>query len=1116
MLTEGATRWKAESLQMVNWGGFQGRTETRYSLTGSTLISGASGTGKSTMLDAYLALMMPSDTPFNGASNDAGGRARSVEQRNLVTYLRGKTDTSSVDGSDELRDQVLRGRDGGPVWGALGMTFVNTNGRKYTVMRVYYVKAGARLNGEVATTFAALDGYLDLSRLEPLAATRFDKRSMRAAFASIILFDTFAQFEQNLYTRLGIGPNGGEGRKALRLLARVQAGMQVKRVDNLYKSMVLEEPITYAAADKATRHFADIEASYMKMVDEAEKVKALRRLPDLQKELADGESEGEMIRQFGADLDGPSPFRLWSLRKERDLLDGAVVANRHEHAEVTTRHSQARTNEVSYGERLRQIAGEKRANGGSAIDERTQRIAALQRSRHGVYEANIRFQTRTEPIGLVVPETVDEFVLAQVAAADFLSGFEERQRGLNIEANGLREEQLAPLTEQQRSLLGERGSLQGRAGMVPRPLHEARVGMAEAAGLDPMNDLPFVAELIDVRPDEEPWRRAIETTLGGLARVILVDRNTRDHLSRSIDGVRIRPRIQFQAVTLADHEDWSGEPEYVSGKLLFKESPFSRWVQGRVSDDGNDHLCVPDSGSLTGPGARVTPSGQTRNGDRGAHGESGEGNIIGFSNKRRLADIEELLAVLDPQIETVRKRIEDVERRLADLRRQRDATRYVQDVTWESIDYLGIDKQVEDLEEEIRRLRDANQILDALQGEEERLKPLHAAANKERILTEERLEKLGKQHGDLASDQDVVQDGIDNIVANQIADVSPGQQAYLDTLYATHWGDTDPELFRRRHVTQMKTRLREDLGKVQASIKKVTDSMESMFENYKARWVEHNLGTSVASADGYREILDRIQAEGLHERRDKWRRELAKWSSDDLLELNDAFETAIEDIEARLEPVNEILFTLPFGGKGHLQINLRRLPSEEVTKFRRTLRALSSGIALETTDEQVGARFKQLRAFMTDISVPEGHTKSSTSKRDRLLDVRQHVYITAVCLNDRGNEVATYDTLGSKSGGETQELVAFIVGSALRYQLGDETRSWPRFAPVFLDEGFVKSDSEFAGRSVKAWQDLGFQLIIGAPLDKVTALEPHMDLILTVTKNSKGYSYITDLPDGAQ
>jgi hypothetical protein len=58
----------------------------------------------------------------------------------------------------------------------------------------------------------------------------------------------------------------------------------------------------------------------------------------------------------------------------------------------------------------------------------------------------------------------------------------------------------------------------------------------------------------------------------------------------------------------------------------------------------------------------------------------------------------------------------------------------------------------------------------------------------------------------------------------------------------------------------------------------------------------------------------------------------------------------------------------------------------------------------------------------------------------------------------------------------------------------------------------VKSDSEFAGRSVAAWKGLGFQLIIGSPLDKVTALEPYMDLVLSMTKNNAtGYSYITPL-----
>ncbi len=63
-----------------------------------------------------------------------------------------------------------------------------------------------------------------------------------------------------------------------------------------------------------------------------------------------------------------------------------------------------------------------------------------------------------------------------------------------------------------------------------------------------------------------------------------------------------------------------------------------------------------------------------------------------------------------------------------------------------------------------------------------------------------------------------------------------------------------------------------------------------------------------------------------------------------------------------------------------------------------------------------------------------------------------------------------------------------------------------------LDEGFIKADSEFAGRGVNAWKGLGFQLIVAAPFDKVTALEPHVERMLQVTKHpTSGHARIDDL-----
>ncbi len=174
-----------------------------------------------------------------------------------------------------------------------------------------------------------------------------------------------------------------------------------------------------------------------------------------------------------------------------------------------------------------------------------------------------------------------------------------------------------------------------------------------------------------------------------------------------------------------------------------------------------------------------------------------------------------------------------------------------------------------------------------------------------------------------------------------------------------------------------------------------------------------------------------------------------------------------------------------------------------MVSFRIELRRLSTTATRGVSDEDMEQRFRELQRFMAAIRRRDDPRTTADlaelQDRDNLLDVRRHVEITAERYGPDGTLLSTYSSLGGKSGGESQELVAFIVGAALRFRLGDELRQKPRFAPVFLDEGFVKADSEFASRAVSAWRGLGFQLIVG-PLDKVTGLEPLMDSMLCITK----------------
>jgi uncharacterized protein YPO0396 len=318
----------------------------------------------------------------------------------------------------------------------------------------------------------------------------------------------------------------------------------------------------------------------------------------------------------------------------------------------------------------------------------------------------------------------------------------------------------------------------------------------------------------------------------------------------------------------------------------------------------------------------------------------------------------------------------------------------------------------------------------------------------------------------------------------------------------------------------------EKIEDARSTAERATTDLETAFTQYQAQWEDPNLGRGVASYPDYARILANIGATGLPERRSEWRQRLTEWSGQDLVPLSGALDSAVDDIDDRLVPINAILDSLPFGaGRDRLRIRLRKLSAESVVGFRIELRRLSTTATRGVSDEQMELRFRELQRFMATIRRRDDPRASpelaELQDRDNVLDVRRHVEITAERYGSDGTLMSTYSSLGGKSGGESQELVAFIVGAALRFRLGDELRQKPRFAPVFLDEGFVKADSEFASRAVSAWRGLGFQLIVGAPLDKVTGLEPLMDSMLCITKQvATGLSYVdriqpTPLADSA-
>ncbi|WP_275004070.1 ATP-binding protein [Promicromonospora iranensis] len=1098
--TSTGQQWVARDLQLVNWGGYDGHHRVRLAPT-ATLLSGGSGSGKSTLMDAYIALLMPHTTPFNGASNGSVvGRPRGKDQRNILSYARGKIDESRTD--DGTRHRVLRG-DGRDTWSAIAMTWADQSGTRFTAVRAWYIPAAARTLEEVTALRATCEGDFDLRDLEPAAAQRLARTAV--THAGLASFDTDREFTARLHSTLGIGASG-DGNKAVALLGRIQAGQQITTVDALYKAMVLEEPDTLAKADEVVEHFDELAGTREQMITARQQVGALSSIREHHRAIGGASERLRVIDEIGSFADAASPAALW--RHERRL--GLLRAVEHD-LQAAQREALALAEET--GARITAAKSELdgvqetlRASGGDRLATAQRELKGVDARLADVVRARGRLDRALGVLDTSV-STEAEFsaVSARARAALDDAGAKKAARDAFGEAMSARNAARARLTE----LEAERTAAAERRGNIPDHLHRARAALADAAGLTP-EDLPFVGELLEVRTEFEPWRGAFNLALGGFATKMLIDTARIQAFRKAIDSVPTSTRVRFEGVPTGVRDDVRLDSRTLPGRLDVRSGPFAGWLKHELAQRFA-YVCVDTPGQLAQHKMALTRSGQQSEGHRGAHGGNLRGNVLGFTNGRLLAD-------LDEQIGQARQHLADVEQRVADADAQLnrhddelDAYRTVTGLTWDQVDVVAVEAEQARWAKAIEEVTAGNPEISRLREQAGTLERLIDGLNQDLGKTNAQVGALKDRWAEITDEVDVAQQALDDAEQAGVV-VGPDQHDYLDSLFrATDADTTDGGAAAALAgfdgaLRQATERLKADREAAQTALGTAREALRRTFENFKERWQDPNLGTDPEASFGdYDRILTDLETNGLHELEADWRNSLLRLSGNDLADLHSALAGSVREIKERIGPVNDILADLPFADDRHrLRIDARDNQSAVVGAFRKELRTLRDSLSRDATGQEATDAERE-RRYLRMARVIDRIRRTAPDFAD-LVDVRRHVRLSAEKVDLDGNHVAHYDGIGEKSGGESQELVAFIVGAALRYQLGDAGAERPRYAPVFLDEALIKADARFTGRAVGAWRGLGFQLVIGAPNDKYSALEPHVDMKYIVLKDASGRS----------
>lgn len=668
-------------------------------------------------------------------------------------------------------------------------------------------------------------------------------------------------------------------------------------------------------------------------------------------------------------------------------------------------------------------------------------------------------------------------------------------------------------------------SMRERPSNIPSKNLDLRAELAADLNVS-KEELPFVGELMQVKPDESRWQGAIERVLHNFALSILVDEKLYPAFTELLETKRLRGRIVYYRVR-NQSRDFDGffRPRSIPSKLDFKEGRWDAWLAAECAQRFS-YLCADNLDEFRRADQAVTRSGQVKhNAERHEKDDRIDVDdrrrwVTGFTNLEKLALFEKEAQRLGDEITALQKKIQKIEAEAKAAQQRLSAANALLNTDWDEIDAESAAQRLqaanEELDEFVRKTPDLERLKVELRDAETELAKLREARSKSiaRQQLKAAEERISAHANVLSQLERMVKDGNAK---------TPGQEE-LNSIdrRATDNGKTEVTL---RNLNARDSKVKDLIGLDQIDCTNRKTEAEggvtSRFEIFLLKWPKEteSLDAKLESAGDFFKKLERIETDGLPRHEKRFRELLETQSLQHFADLNLEMRQARQDILQRMETVNESLAAAPFSrlaeGDSHLRIEVKDLKLKEVEDFRHQVGELIQGAwEGELSDDDAEKRYKLISELVKKLDPAQTTEKTADLWRLTVLDVRRHVAFTASELNDEGEILETYFSGSGKSGGQRQKLTTTCLAAALRYQLGSIDNGLPAFAPVILDEAFDKADSEFTDISMNIFNRFGFQMIVATPEKSVVTLEPYIGgafyVVMEGRRNSSGLSVSYD------
>jgi uncharacterized protein YPO0396 len=1093
-LLDPTAQWRLAEVQLLNWGTFDGLHRVPIARKGQ-LITGGSGSGKSSLLDGIAAVLTPDGLlQFNAAAQGAGAVRG---DRSVVSYVRGAWSKAADDEQDRVVSRYLRPST--VVSGVL-LRYEDGADAQVTLARLMFLKGTSTDKSDLRDAYLLEQGHVDLDQLRGFVTSQangIDTRGLQRAYPKAVLTTSgkHAKFYARLGSVLGIG-----GDNALQLLHRTQSAKNLGSLDHLFRAFMLDRPQTFTIADNAVQQFGELDAAHKHVVDlrlQRDALVVMRGLGDRYDDASDRATAAGGLRELVRPFEARERLRL--ARQERAVAD---VEAQQAHAALAA----ARDGDAAAAEdhRLAQQALDRA--GGADLAQLDARIGDAQRE-VGHRRAQLERLTRQLADVGIDRAPRDE---AQFAELRTMADDELRQPAAKLDMEHPAVQRLTQSTERRKRIDAELQALRRSRSNIDARRLDVRSRLAAHLGV-PEQGVPFAGELLDVRPEERRWTGAIERVLRPLATTLLV---RAEHLSaarRWIDSASLGTRLTYEVV-----EAEVPRPRSVASdaslvrKVAVGDGGFHDWLAHRLSDQ-YDIACVETADELDRFARAVTIRGQVkRSATRYEKDDTFAVDdptrwLLGSSDARH----EALLAQHAEAEAAVRSAAREVELLQADVSlstRRRQQLTQVRAESWEQYDAEAAAARVAQLQRQRLALTSAS---GDLQRAAAAVEEARVAAGLARAAADEAVAN------DRAAQREL--ELLDGAIAEADRTIAADGRRELEAEAVEQLAARFREVRRRISLAELADASREVEGRLGKERERAIGERDLAAQDFAAAATAFNTRWAIASADlvariddraRYRELLDTIEANDLPSQEQSFRRLLRDKSSTVVGFLRKELLDAPKEVRERIAPVNESLGRSQFDRDRFLRIRVKLTRGDTVQRFLQELAQIAEG----SWDDEDAASAERRFAVLAQLMARLASSDSADRKwRELCLDTRQHVSFLAEVIDRAGLVHETYDSGASLSGGQQQKLVVFCLAAALRYQLTEDGSEVPRYGTVILDEAFDKADSIYTRMAMDVFVEFGFHMVLATPLKLLQTLEPYIGGVAVVQNPTQRQSTVDQL-----